>query len=456
MLDADQRVVERVRRPGVLQLKVEIDHDRRGGGRVGGCIAASAAGNAVRASAAFDDVRLIVTGQRVVKGGADDVLDVGQFIAGCLTRIFLLHTKGEVDRNRGCRVLVRSGVAAKAAVQDVRPQPAFERVVAAQAAEGVIAGAADEPVRLQIAGDLVTRVAADDVHNAENARRARGRAVGADHVRDGQVDCDRRGPVRIIKRVRRLRAALDIPAEIDAVLEDERVARRAAAQVLDHARVAHHGRTVILDHRDAQGADGELKRVVDLRKVHRVRAVGVDDRHRFPAGAVPEKDVHVVAVPAFERVVSAAARDPVVAAVSAQRVVVLGTDQPLDARHLVAGGLAGIGPLDSDGQIDDHRRVRALIRSHVHVNVVRGRLAFDVAEEQVRAQTAPEHVKTAGALQVVDSRAAGQHVVVLITNQLVVEVGACHVFDFEERVALRADERVGPVVDAEINVDGDQ
>ncbi len=127
--------------------------------------------------------------------GADEVLDVGQLIAGGFARARGLHGQGEIDRDRGCRVLVGRGIAAEAAVKNVLVEAAFENIITIQPAQCVIARATHEEVRLRVADDLIVRLAADHVPDAADPGRARGRSVGTHGVRNGKVDRDRRCPV---------------------------------------------------------------------------------------------------------------------------------------------------------------------------------------------------------------------------------------------------------------------
>src|SRR5262249_18944516 len=120
----------------------QVDGDGGAGGLVGQRVGARATDHDVGARAAFDDVVVVVAGQRVVVGRADQVLDGAQRIAGGMPARG--GAGGEVDLHRGVGRAVGGGVGAVAAGDDIAAGAAFEDVVAGIAGQGVGVGAADD------------------------------------------------------------------------------------------------------------------------------------------------------------------------------------------------------------------------------------------------------------------------------------------------------------------------
>ena len=151
ILDRDEDVAVGIATRSHPGGEVHGDGEAGGGivGGVGACTAvegirAPAADQGVVAGAAGEEIGVAVTGQTVVVGRADDVLDVEDRIA---VRIAAdIDSRREVDRDRGARSRVVCRIDAGAAVEGVRPRAALEGVVAVAASESASRRRGDEGV----------------------------------------------------------------------------------------------------------------------------------------------------------------------------------------------------------------------------------------------------------------------------------------------------------------------
>ena len=249
--------------------------------------------------------------------------------------------QGQADADGSAGAGVAGGVGARATVQRVVAQAAFEHIGAGAAGEGVV------------------EVAAGEVLDADQVVRTR--ATGGLWSGDGQADADGAASQQVRGGV----AAGATVQQVDAGAGEQHVVERIAVAVGvaagDDAQVLDVGR----EHIAAQGPD-----FVDA------AGGGFDD------GAAAVDDVDVVAVAAAHRVVAQAAVDHVGVGVAGQRVGKVAADQVLDADQRVGAGTHGV--------LCARQR-----QAHRHCGRRRGigrRVAASAAVQRVVAGTALEHV----------------------------------------------------------------
>ena len=194
---------------------------------------------------------------------------------------------------------------------------------------------------------------------------------------------------------------------VGAVTAEQRLVRRAACQRVGIRRAVHHldvGKRVVAApavrrspgaqiHHHASGTVGVVNGVRAVPAVQRVVTAAADQR--------------VVAVGTEQAVVAAVADQQVVAAIADQRVVLRRADQILDVRQRVAKTIAIIGVASAEIGIDRARR--SAVIGGVH---------------------------PAAAIQAVVAGAAGQYVVVGVTQQRVVIGRADDVLDVRQGVGV--------------------
>ena len=340
--------------------------------------------------------------------GADDVFDVLQDVALGLAAA-LGSGAAEIDPHRLVGRGIGDGVAPIAAVHVVGARAANEGVVAAAPEKNVIARIADEQVRGGVAGEDVVELRASDVFDAgvgvaDGVARVGGwRLQIGTHAACGPHVTRRVDAVAAFEGVGTATAFEGVVAgaalqAVVATLADQGVVVGATGEVLDVLQAIAFGvGSAALAGREVHvhGTDGTL---VGGGVVARVA-------EQFVGAAAPFK--HVVARPAFE---------PVDAGVAAQRIVVAGAAQVLEAGDHVAFGVAASAGTGLQVHGDPGARARVF-----------GHVATGPADEPVRPCAPFEHVVARPAFERVGTRIAPQDVVVDRT---------AHAFDADKGVAL--------------------
>ena len=379
-----------------------VQREREGsrGVRIIDRIAAGAAVERVVAEPAADQIGVAVARDGVREGRADDVFEIDDRvdIAAHDDRRRRRHRPGERQSHAG------SGIGI---IERVDAGPAVERIVAAAARDGVVAGLRVDVIGVVIAGDTIrVGVRADDVFDIDD-RAARSRA--AIRVRQ-QVDVKVR--IAVGGEIGRVGTGTAVERIVQAVSENEGVVAGAAVEqeVVDRIIVipprAIPERVVAGAADDAldvderidirAGGDGQQDRTrrvdPDRQRLGRVGHIGIIGDVDFGAGTAAAVQ-RVVAEPTDERVVAGAAVEEVGVAVARDGIGEGGTDDVLDVDELVliarreAGDTRGGGAVERDGDAVD--AVRRAGRGYI--GIIR-RVGARAAIQRVVAATAREQV----------------------------------------------------------------
>ena len=386
-------------------------------------------------------VRAGIAGQQVGIGRPDQVFDIGERVA---LRVAPRAGAGrQVDGNARRRPGIARGVVAGAAVKRVRPGPAGQQV---------IARAADQRVGVGIAGQGVVAGRSDDALDA-GQRVAIG--VAAHALAGRQIDRYRRHRRRVIGGVETGAAVHHVGAaaadqRIVVVAAAQRVVAGTAGQPVRPAaaferrsgrgrrqRVAigrsddpfDTGQHVAAGVATAGGAGLQVDRHRRARRriVRRVEAVAA--RQHVGARAALQRVVTgtaqqlVVARAAFQHVVAVTTGQHVVGGVADDMIGLCGADGVLYVAQDVAIGKAALA--DAAAEVDIDPRSRAGIVDRVDAVAAQQRVGAQAADQRVVARTARQRFRTGAA------------------DQPVVERGADHLLDRDQRIAGRVAARPG-------------
>ena len=456
----------------------------------------------------------IGAGDEVVVVRADHHFDIGDHIALCIAAN-PGGDPIEIDRNRRDRAGVGDRVGARPAIEAVRTDPADQRIVARAAQQrfigagpdqAVVEGRTDHPLDAQ---QLVARrgAAGPDAAVEEDAdRRARVRIVGkvvagaavqrigSQPAAQGIVADAPRQRIGIAiadQRIRRIRADHVLDVEIDIAL---RIAAAAgASRKVDRYR---GGRPGIGDGVDAKAAVDGIGAKVALESVVAGIAVEVIVARAAPQGivvatAVERLDIgqlvaggiargarravqpdryrarhppvahRILTRPAIDGVGAIAAVEDLVGGRTGDLVGIVGHVDVVEVRNQIARRIAADArrhPVEHDG---DARRGGADVGEGV-IGAPEQGVVPRPAVEHIRARAAADHVVARAtqqgivarpAQQNVVARPAGQQVGIAIAGQDVVERGAGHVLDIDQRIALRVAAGAGAGVEIDRDPD---
>ena len=469
----------------------QVHRHRRGRGAVIGHVAARATVQRVGAAAPRQHVvagpagqHIVggVTDQQVVEAAAQHPLDRHQMVAG---RVAGRFAPVQIDLDTRGRVRIIGGVEARATVQRVRAQSADQQVVARPAAQRVIAAAAGQHVGEGRAAQFL------------DSRQPVALGIAAAPRLTVEPDGDAGGGRGIVRGV----AAAPAVQHVRPAAADQRVVARPATQ---YVRPAIAGQRVV-ERRSGQVLDAGQHIALRIAAAAR-RAVQSDGHRRARPGIVRHVDAVAAVQPvrtaaADQYVVACAAAQPVVALVADQRVVERGAFQLLDRGQPVARRIPGhrrsvqrrahprarpgvAGNVEALAAIQHIGATRAL--QHViartagqHIGgriadqpVVEGRsgqpldpdigIALRIAARALAAVEIDGHadlavgegraVDTGAAVDPVGPGAAGQHIVLIVADQRVVERRSDQILYPRQRVALR----VGTGARGPVQIGGDR
>ena len=422
----------------------QIDGDARGRGRIADLVDAFAAIENVGASATHQRIvagaaiKLVIagiTGQRIVEGGPDHHFDGGQPVAGRIATT--ADTGTQVDGHTRRRTGIVGRISACTAIQRVSALAAGEEIIARAAAQRIVGIIAGQAVVIAGAHEILDGI--QDVAFGKAAARRTGLEV--DHDGRGRVlVIDGIGTVATVEGIGTAATAHQVITgttgdHIGAAAADQRIVERRTDHVFD----GDQGIAL----RIATGRNAGCQ--IDL---HRIDRTGI-------VGGIGTKTTikHVRAAKTAQNVVAKATGQGVCRGRADQRIVIVRTDQVLDALKTVAFGIPEPAGADGRAEIDGYARAGTGIACRIGACAAIERVCACAADQHVIAVAAIENIIAATAIQRIVAAVADQGFVGAVgTVDRIVEAGAEHGFDRDQLVAVRAravaqvDRQAGPHV----------